>query len=120
MFGLASLVGGIEVVFNNPQWTFALFALFIPLVWALLAGRAHDLGWPGWPFVALYMSPFPTLLIQMDERFGISGGRLRAFAELMLLDVQRAIYFWVALFTLAATPGQKETNRYGEQPSPGL
>jgi uncharacterized membrane protein YhaH (DUF805 family) len=125
-FAIASVAGGIEQVLNHPQWTAPFLVLLLPLVWGLLAGRAHDIGWPGWPIVALYLAPWPAWMIVMDQAVGLFGGAVATHANGISFYVLEAavfapvLLFWLAFIVLAAVPGQRTANPYGAAPAPGL
>jgi uncharacterized membrane protein YhaH (DUF805 family) len=123
---IASFAGGIEAIFDRPALMLPPVVLAIPLVWGLIAGRAHDLGWPGWPFVVVYLLPAAPWLIVMDGAVSIAGGRLAGltsvvpFAVLTPFVFVPVLLFWVAMIVLATRRGQAAQNMYGEAPAPGL
>lgn len=124
---IAIALGSLEALFDQPQLMFPLFVPMILVAWALLAGRAHDLGWPGWPFVALYVAPFAPWVVVMDQVFGFfEGAVFNAVSEHVSLEMLLTVMFasvglfWLAFVALAAMPGQQKVNRYGEQPASGL
>jgi uncharacterized membrane protein YhaH (DUF805 family) len=125
VFIIAGIVG-IEVVFNNLHWMAPAFLLLIPPLFGLIAGRAHDLGVPAWPFVGLYLLPWPAWAVLMDSGMGYFGGALAGFAEhipfaaITAAMFGPAILIFVMLITFASLPGQKHANRYGDAPAPGL
>ena len=92
----------------------------------LIAGRSHDLGWPGWPIVMLYTIPMAPFLIWFDEATGAFGGSLAQLSVIVPPDVQEVLVFvpiavfWMAMLGLATIPGQKDVNSFGAQPSPGI
>lgn len=126
LFAIASVVGSIEVAFDHTEWVYPPLVLIVTIWCGLLAGRAHDVGWPGWPFVALYMLPMWPWLVMMDAALGIAGGNLRSFADQIPLGVQSALVFvpigvfWISFIVLATVPGQRRANQYGDAPLPGL
>jgi uncharacterized membrane protein YhaH (DUF805 family) len=127
LFTIASLIGSLEAVFDHPEWMTPLFLLLIPILWGLIAGRAHDLGWPAWPIIALFLLPWPAWAVVMDGALGVFGGAVVTavgdsvpFAVLNAAIFIPAALYLIALIVLAAVPGQKQANRFGDQPAPGL
>lgn len=125
-FAIASVAGGIEAVFEHPEWTTPFFLLLVPLLWGLIGGRAHDLGWHGWPIIVLYLLPWPAWAVLADSAGFFGGGLAAAVGDripvgLLLVSVfGPVIITLIVLIVLAATPGQKRANRYGVQPRAGL
>lgn len=125
-FAIAVSIGSIEVMFDHLEWTTPGFLLLGIVAWALIANRAHDIGWPGWPFLLLYLIPIAPWLIVMDGVVGILGGAASHIALSVPIELLYALIFVpgllinVSLVTLVAVRGQSTANRFGEPPLPGL
>jgi uncharacterized membrane protein YhaH (DUF805 family) len=124
---LAAVLGSLEAVFDNPQLSAPPFLLLIPFLWGLIAGRSHDLGWPAWPIIALFLLPWPAWVVVIDAGLGMFGGGISTavgssipFGVLEAAIFIPALLYLIMLIVLAAVPGQKCANPFGDEPAPGL
>lgn len=125
MFAIAAALGGIEELFDHTGWVALAFLPMTIVLFGLVVGRAHDIGWPGWPFILLYIVPLAGFILLMDG-LGMFGAaplaRLAGMPEgvVFALTFIPALLVNVALIVLASVPGQKAENRYGAAVAPGL
>ncbi|MEQ1493805.1 MAG: DUF805 domain-containing protein [Terricaulis sp.] len=125
MFALAAMLGGIELMFEHTEWIMPLFLPVVLVLFGLIAARAHDIGWPGWPIVALYLLPWPAWFVIMDGVGMFGGFAADALAGVPLEFLEASIFIpavltVVALIVLASVPGKRIDNRYGPAVAPGL
>lgn len=123
--GIALAIGGQAVlmaVFDNPLWALPYFALILPFPSALIANRAHDLGWPGWLPNLFYFGPLVPYAFVMPAIFTGVAPRFveQHFAALIALMFGLVLAFWILFIILAINPGQKLENRFGAAPKLGL